>query len=188
MIYRTIPLLICLALTFCQAQSQTNIKSTDRIGIGYFSAGGLYPGFTVNYERALLSIDRYELMLNAKAGAYFHYRNNTGFFLMLQSGQRFRVYKNLFFEHYLGIGYLHTFLNGGDAYYVDAAGQVHKASNRGNPHFMPSVSVGFSYAVRSADHPAIIFARPIVFWQIPFNKAALVQYAIEIGVMIRIKN
>jgi hypothetical protein len=184
----TILLLMGLFLTCYQAQSQTGVKNVDRFGIGYFSTGGLYPGFTFNYERPLLSGDRYELMLNTKAGAYFHYRNNTGLFLMLQSGQRFRVYKNLFFEHYLGVGYLHTFLNGGDAYYVDAAGQVHKASNAGNPHFMPSVSFGFSYSINATNHPAIIFARPMVFWQIPFNKTALVQYAVEIGALIRIKN
>lgn len=155
--------------------------------MSYFSEGGLYPGFTFNYERSLLASNNFELMAAARAGSYFHYRNHTGVFIMAQSGQRFRLYRKLFYEHYLGIGYLHTFLSGGEAYYVDATGQVHKAANTGNPHFMPSVSFGLSYAIDAVKNPARIFARPMIFWQIPFNQSSLVQYGLEIGALVKLK-
>jgi hypothetical protein len=106
---------------------------------------------------------------------------------MLQSGQRVRLYRSLYFEHYLGLGYLHSFLNGGDAYYVDAAGMVHKKHKIGNPHLMPSVSFGLSYAVQLKDRQMRIFGRPIIFWLIPFNKSALVQYGLEVGAIVNLK-
>lgn len=170
------------SLTYAQKDS----TRMDRIGISYFSEGGWYPGFSLNYERRLLSNHTFQLLLAGKAGAYFHYQNHTGVFFMVQSGQRFRIYKQLFFEHFLGIGYLHTFLNGGDAYYVSATGQVQKASNTGEPHFMPSVSFGLSYET-AGKWPAIFFLRPMLFWQIPFNQASLLQYAADAGVMIKLK-
>ncbi len=167
------------------AQNDTSV--VHYAGLSYFSEGGFYPGFAFNYERTLLANKTFEMTAAARAGSYFHYRNHTGVFIMIQSGQRIRLYKNLFYEHYLGIGYLHTFLNGGDAYYVDAAGQVHKASNGGNPHFMPSVSFGLSYNVDVLKQPLRIFARPMIFWQIPFNQSKLVQYGFEFGTNVRLK-
>ena len=167
--------------------AQPDSVRLQRAGLGYFSEGGLYPGFTFNYEKRVLANRSFQLLLAAKAGAYFHYRNHTGVFVMGQSGQRFRLYKNLFFEHFLGVGYLQSFLNGGDAYYVNASGQVQKANDTGNAHFMPSVSFGLSYELNPIKHPVILFARPMIFWQIPFNQSSLVQYAFEVGTLVKLK-
>ena len=168
------------------ASAQRDSSRLQRIGFSYFSEGGWYPGFAFNYEKKLLANSSFQLLLAAKTGAYFHYQNHTGVFVMIQSGQRFRLYKELYFEHFLGIGYLHSFLNGGDAYYVNATGQVQKANDAGNPHFMPSISVGLSY-----DHagklPVILFVRPMLFWQIPFNQSSLLQYAVEVGTLFKLK-
>jgi len=167
--------------------AQTNSVSSDFIGVSYFSEGGFYPGFTINFERTLLANKRFEILAAARAGAYFHYRNHTGTFLMIQSGQRIRLYRQLYFEHYLGLGYLHSFLNGGDPYYVDAAGMIHKKSNSGSPHFMPSVSFGLSYVIAVSERQMRLFGRPMIFWLIPFNKTSLVQYGLEVGAIVNIK-
>ncbi len=169
------------------SMAQADSTRTDRVGASYLSEGGFYPGFAFNYERKLLSNQSFQLLLAAKAGAYFHYQNHTGIFVMVQSGQRFRIHKKLYFEHFLGLGYLHTFLNGGDAYYVNAAGQVQKSNNAGNPHFMPSISFGLSYDCEQGKHPFMIFIRPMIFWQIPFNQTSLVQYAFEVGTLFKLK-
>jgi hypothetical protein len=168
------------------ARGQENSRDF-RAGISYLSEGGLYPGVAINCETALLANDKFQVLLGAKAGAYFHYRNHTGVFAMVQSGQRFRIHRKLYFEHFIGLGYLHSFLSGGDAYYVNASGSIKKASNSGNPHFMPSVSLGLSYGFTVAERPVMIFGRPLIFWQIPFNKGSLVQYALEIGVLFQLK-
>jgi len=169
------------------ARAQSDSLSRNFVGLSYFSEGGFYPGFTINAERSLLSNRQFEILAAVRLGAYFHYRNHTGAFFMIQSGQRVRLYRDLYFEHYLGLGYLHTFLNGGDAYYVDAAGMVHKRSTVGNPHLMPSVSFGLSYVVPVNDRQLRILARPIVFWLIPFNQSSLVQYGLEVGAIVNLK-
>jgi len=174
-----------LLLSVATKAQQDSLRSR-RVGVSYFSQGGFYPGFTINYEKKLLSNDAFQLLLAGKAGVYFHYRNNTGVFLMLQSGQRFRLGKHFHFEHFLGVGYLQSFLNGGDAYYVNASGQVQKASKLGNPHFMPSISFGLSYDFKGKNK-VTIFARPMIYWQIPFNEVSLVQYAFEVGTLWKLK-
>jgi hypothetical protein len=177
---------VLFVLLACGASAQGDSVRIRRIGVSYFSEGGWYPGFALNYERQLMANHSFQLLLAGKAGAYFHSQNHTGVFLMVQSGARFRVFKQLYFEHFLGIGYLHSFLNGGDAYYVNASGQIQKAYDTGNPHFMPSVSFGLSYEDKGK-LPAIYFLRPMLFWQIPFNQVSLMQYAVEAGVLIKLK-
>ncbi|MGC3943182.1 MAG: hypothetical protein QM762_01370 [Chryseolinea sp.] len=167
--------------------AQTDSVANNFIGVSYFSEGGFYPGFAFIGERSLLKNRNFEMMAAARLGAYFHYRNNTGIFLMIQSGARIRLYRQLYFEHYLGVGYLHTFLNGGDPYYVDATGTIHKSSNAGNPHFMPSISFGLGFNTQIDQKPCRFFTRPIVFWMIPFNQTSLVQFGFEVGGVMRIR-
>jgi hypothetical protein len=119
----------------------------------------------------------------AKGGLYYHRYNNTGIFLMLQSGARYRLYRGLFIDNYVGVGYIHTFLNGGKAYIVDAAGTIKKYHDYGTGHFMPSISPGLSYQLNNAR----LFARAMIFWQIPFNETTLVQYALEGGVSFNLR-
>jgi hypothetical protein len=176
----------CFVFVWMLSAAQKDSSSVHHIGMSYFSEGGWYPGFALNYERQLLANKSFQLLLAGKAGAYFHYQNHTGVFLMIQSGQRFRLHKQLYFEHFLGVGYLHSFLNGGDAYYVNASGQVQKANDWGNPHFMPSISFGFSYNL-GGKVPTSVFIRPMLFWQIPFNQVSLLQYAFEVGALIKLK-
>jgi hypothetical protein len=178
--------LILLTLLPVLAHAQRDSARVQRIGASYFSQGGFYPGLTLTYEKKLLSNNSFQLLLGAKAGIYFHYRNNTGAFIMLQSGTRFRLGRRFHFEHFLGVGYLQSFLNGGDAYYVNASGQVQKASRIGNPHFMPSISFGVSYDFRGKRNISV-FARPMIYWQIPFNQISLVQYAFEVGTLWKLK-
>jgi hypothetical protein len=171
-------------LTPVIVNAQGDSTQTRRLGYSFFGQGGINPGATFTYEKSLLSNNHLQLLEGGKAGLYFHYRNNTGFFVMIQSGARFRLYKNLYFEHFVGIGFLQTFLNGGDAYFVNASGQITKASKIGNPHFMPSYSFGLSY---KTGKNAMIFFRPMIYWEIPFNQVALVQYSFEVGVSLKMK-
>jgi hypothetical protein len=174
-----------VASFLCLAQADT-VKSYYA-GVEYFSEGGFYPGFAFVGETSLLKSRNFEVMAAARVGAYFHYRNHTGIFLMAQSGQRIRLYRQLYFEHYLGLGYLHSFLSGGDPYYVDATGTIHKSSNGGSPHLMPSVSFGLGFNTHISEQACRFFARPIFFWMIPFNQTSLLQVGIEVGGVMRLK-
>jgi hypothetical protein len=184
---RTKILITCmLILAWVGCVAQTDSLHRDYLGGAYFSEGGFYPGFTLIAERSLLRSNNFEIMAAARVGSYFHYRNQTGVFIMAQSGQRIRLYRQLYFEHYVGIGYLHTFLNGGDPYYVDATGKIRKKSNAGMPHLMPSISFGLGFNSQIAQHKYRFFARPIVFWMIPFNQTSLVEYGLELGGVIQL--
>jgi hypothetical protein len=182
-------ILLCIGLgmVWSCCSAQTDSARSDYVGMAYFSEGGFYPGFTFIAERSLLSGKNFEMMAAARLGAYFHYRHTTGLFLMVQSGQRLRLYRQLYFEHYLGVGYLHTFLNGGDPYYVDATGTIRKDTNGGTPHFMPSVSFGLGFDTFVHQQQCRFFARPIVFWMIPFNQTSLVQFGLELGGVMRLR-
>ncbi|HTE33604.1 MAG TPA: hypothetical protein VK666_24650 [Chryseolinea sp.] len=184
---KKISLALCLLMTCHLLRGQSDTLSRNFVGVSYFSEGGFYPGFTLNAERSILANKNFEILAAARLGAYFHYRDHTGVFFMIQSGQRVRIYKHLYFEHYLGLGYLQSFLSGGDAYYVDATGKIHKTSPAGNPHLMPSVSFGLSYATTISQRPVRFFGRPIIFWLIPFNQTALVQYGLEIGTLVNLR-
>lgn len=185
LVVRTIAtVVIAMCTTCCLAQPDSLRR--DYLGASYFSEGGFYPGFTFIGERSLLQNKNFEMLAAARIGAYFHYRNQTGVFIMVQTGQRFRLYRQLYFEHYEGIGYLHTFLNGGDPYYVDGTGTIRKKSNAGNPHFMPSISFGLGLDTHIAQRPYRFFARPMVFWMIPFNQTSLVQLGLELGGVIKL--
>lgn len=168
------------------SSAQTDSVKNNYVGVAYFSEGGFYPGFAFIAERSLVRNRNFEAMAAARLGAYFHYRNQTGIFLMVQSGQRIRLYRELYFEHYLGVGYLHTFLNGGDPYYVDATGTIHEKSNAGTPHFMPSVSFGLGFNTLIQERVFRFYARPIVFWMIPFNETSLVQFGFELGGIMKL--
>jgi hypothetical protein len=174
--------LICIC-PFCLL-AQTDASKPRYLGYHFFGQGGLNPGGTFTCEQTLLADNRFQLLGAAKAGVYFHYRDNSAIFFMIQSGTRFRLSNRFYFEHFLGIGYLQSFLNGGDAYYVTASGQIQKASKIGNPHFMPSISFGLSY---KANDRVLINFRPMIYWQIPFNQSTLVQYAFEIGTSVKMK-
>jgi hypothetical protein len=164
--------------------AQTDSIPRQSFSYSFLGQGGINPGATFTYERVLLSNQQFQLLTAAKAGMYFHFRNNDGFFFMIQSGTRYRLTKRLFAEHFLGIGYLQSFLNGGDAYYVNASGQIIKAHKWGNPHFMPSISFGLSYQINQRIR---LHVRPMIYWQIPFNKSILVQYAFEAGLSVGLK-
>jgi hypothetical protein len=98
-------------------------------------------------------------------------------------GQRLNFRSGLLLEQSIGIGYLHTLLNGGPVYEVKDNGVVSKSSNSGRSHLMPSVSLGFGWNVaRSEKLPLLLFVRPKVFWQYPFNGYALPHLALQAGV------
>lgn len=183
---RKVLLSLVMVMFWNLCSAQTDSVKNNYVGIAYFSEGGFYPGFTFIAERSLLRNRNFEIMAAARLGAFFHYRNQTGIFFMVQSGQRIRLYQQLYFEHYVGVGYLHSFLNGGDPYYVDATGTVRKKSNGGTPHFMPSVSFGLGFNTHLAQRSCRFFARPIVFWMIPFNQTSLVQFGIELGGVMKL--
>jgi hypothetical protein len=169
----------------CAVQAQETAQETGRsaITMGYFGETITHPGFFAGYEHNLRPQNRYQLFLSFTLGGYAHRRNHTGLFSEVQLGQRLNFRSGLLLEQSIGIGYLHTFLNGGPVYEVNDNGVVSKSRNPGRSHLMPSVSLGFGWNVaRSEALPLLLFVRPKVFWQYPFNGYALPHLALQAGV------
>jgi hypothetical protein len=74
---RSSPGMLSLALILFSlhtAFAQSDDVSPNFVGIGYFSEGGFYPGFTLIAERSLLANRTFEILAAVRLGAYFHYR------------------------------------------------------------------------------------------------------------------
>ncbi len=153
------------------------------ISLAYFGEFVTHPGVTISAERYLFNNGTYQVFVGAQAGGYVHRRNHTGLFVGLETGHRITMKSGLFFDQHLGLGYLHTFLNGGDVFEADALRGAYEVKDGGRGHVMPSVSVGTGWTFRDgAGQPRwSVFARPVVFWQYPFNNYALVHPALQAG-------
>jgi hypothetical protein len=173
-------MLLPYALQAQQAQQKTGRSA---VTVGYFGETITHPGFFAGYEHNIMPQSRYQLFLTLTLGGYVHRRNHTGLFSEVGLGQRLNFRSGLLLEQSIGIGYLGTFLNGGPVYEVNDNGAVSKSSNPGRSHLMPSVSLGFGWNVaRQEELPLLLFVRPKVFWQYPFNNYALPHLALQAGV------
>jgi hypothetical protein len=184
-IFRILPILLLTGMLLpyaVQAQEAQQKTGRSAVTVGYFGETITHPGLFAGYERNLMPSNRYQLFLSFTLGGYAHRRNHTGLFSEVQLGQRLNFRSGLLLEQSIGIGYLHTLLNGGPVYEVNADGAVSKSRNPGRSHVMPSVSLGFGWNVaRSENLPLLLFVRPRVFWQYPFNNYALPHLALQAG-------
>jgi len=185
-VYRIIPILLFGGILLpysLQAQVTEHKTGRSAVTMGYFGETFTHPGFFAGYEHNLRPQKHYQLLLNLTLGGYVHPRNHTGLFSEVGLGQRFKFRSRFFLEQFIGIGYLHAFLNGGPVYSVTDNGAVSKSSNLGRSHLMPSVSLGFGWNVAHSEKlPLMFFIRPKVFWQYPFNGYALPHVALQAGI------
>ncbi len=176
-----------LLVSFRHAFCQDNDLNKTSLSLGYFGETITHAGLQAGVEYYPYLSERHQLILGLAAGGYIHPRNNTSLFVRAQWGQRIKFKSGLFLEHFLGLGYLHQFLNGGELYEVLPNGAVVEKSNTGEPKFMPSVALGFGYDFKS---PALskysFFVRPELFWKAPFNGYYLTHFALNTGVIIKL--
>ncbi|HEX8576589.1 MAG TPA: hypothetical protein VF677_09890 [Flavobacterium sp.] len=184
--YTAIQVLLFISISFLypvQAQEVRQESGHSAITIGYFGETITHPGLFAGYEHNLMPQKRYQLLLALNLGGYIHQNNHTGLFSEVGIGQRFNFRSGFLLEQYVGMGYLHTFLNGGPIYEVNDNGVVSETSNKGRSHVMPSVSLGLGWNLaRSKKLPLLVFVRPRVFWQYPFNSYALPHVALQVGI------
>ena len=153
--------------------------------IGYFGETVTHAGFNLGLERQLSDSEKYQIILAVNAGYYKHIRNNTSIFLRAQWGQRINFTNGVFIDHFLGVGYLHQFVSGGDIYEVLPNGAVVESPNTGSPKFMPSIAVGAGYNFPESRFS--LYVRPELFWKAPFNGYFLTNFALNAGVIIKMK-
>ncbi|HEY0057098.1 MAG TPA: hypothetical protein VGB63_17240 [Pedobacter sp.] len=162
------------------AQETSDSRGRSALTIGYFGETISHPGLFAGYEHNLMPQSRYQILMTFNLGGYVHRRNHTGLISEVGLGQRLNFRSGLLLEQHIGIGYLHTLLNGGPVYEVKENGVINESGDRSRSHLMPSLSLGFGWNVARTDKFALLlFVRPKVFWQYPFNSYALPHVALQ---------
>lgn len=84
-------------------------------------------------------------------------------------------------ESSVGIGVMLSYYNE-EVYEISESGEFTEVSRLANPDFMPSISLGIGYDFSNdREKRRMIWARPKMFWQYPYNNLALPHLALQLG-------
>lgn len=183
---RYIGLLLFISLLL-PAKGQDAVPNKLALSFGYFGETITHFGANLGIEYYPHQTARHQMILAGNIGGYVHQRNNSSLFLRAQWGQRLLFKNGLFIEQFLGIGYLHEFVHGGDLYDVKPNGAVVKTPKTGQPLVMPSISLGTGYKItKNRPHDMMVYLRPELFWKAPFNGYYLTHFALNTGIIINL--
>ena len=149
------------------------------INISYFGETFFRPGVLVGYENTFYRSFNFTISI----GTYIHQRNHTGLFINAGLNWRHTYPIGYSMEFGLGLGYLHTWVHGGNIYTVDNTGNVSIRPNYGRSHFMPSAKLGllgWDFRKRT-DIPLRLNADIIVFGRYPVNNLIMPHVALNVG-------
>lgn len=154
-------------------------KGVIPINVSYFGDTLINPGIEIGYENTFYKGLNFTLSI----GAYIHQRNHVGLFFNPGLNWKHTFPIGYSMEFGVGLGYLHTFVHGGNIYVVDDSGGVSVKGNYGRPHFMPSVKLGLlGWDFRKKTRiPLRLNSDIIIFGQYPFNNYILPHIALKIG-------
>ena len=174
---------VLLFLSTSSLMAQKNLN----LGLGYFGETATHPGLVAHLELERTQSKKVSTLFRADLGAYVHARNHTGVFMDVHAGLRRYRNSGFFTEQYLGLGTLLSFYNGDGVFQRDDNGNIRRASAFANLDIMPSVTLGVGYNLsKDAASANLLYFRPKVFWQLPFNNLALPHLALQVGFIHRI--
>jgi hypothetical protein len=161
---------------------QASAQKKLNLGIGYFGQTFTHPGLVANLELEKQQSTKVATLSRLDLGTYLHQRNHLGVFVDAHFGLRRYRKSGFFTEQYLGIGTLLSFYEGDGVFAKDENGKLRRISSFANPDLMPSVTLGAGYKFKGEQGPMIYF-RPKVYWQLPYNNLALPHLAVQTGVV-----
>lgn len=197
-------LAVFLILSVYQVKAQDSLaihqKKIKGFSLSYFAEYYTHYGVKAGTEYPLWSKEIVKVKRNSKEihknksvfvtgniGCYIHKRNHVGLFVNSEIGYRKTRNKGLNYEYLLGIGYLHTFLQG-DTYQVNDDGSVERVHLAGQSNLMASLSFGVGYNFDYHYHkPYALFIKPGFFIQYPYNTAFAVRPTIDLGIFYYFK-
>ena len=159
----------------------TNAQKLLSGGIGYFGETGVYPGLVLELEKETYQSDQLSTPFRINLGYYSHPRNHAAFFTDIHYGLRRTLNNGIMFESSVGIGVMLSYYNE-EIYTLSETGQFKESSRLANPDFMPSITLGMGYDFSDdREKRRMVWARPKMFWQYPFNTLALPHLSLQIG-------
>ncbi len=154
--------------------------------LNYFGELVLHPGLTLGVDYTLTKSNRLTVHWDNDLGGYWHRWNNTSLFLKSTIGTRLAA-GPVFADINAGIGYMHSFA-AGTIYQRATDGGVEKASNQGQAHFMPNVSLLFGWdSTRKGKQCWTVHLGPEVYLQSSFNHIFLPHIAMNVGMTYKFK-
>jgi hypothetical protein len=190
--FATLVLLLCALSVQAQDQSNTQEKLKTRLSgklaikVEYFGELVLHPGMAAGMEYTLVQNQKVAIHWDASLGGYWHRWNHTAAFLKTSVGSRFAM-GPAFADVNLGVGYMHSWA-AGVLYQRAEDGGVELASNKGNSHFMPGVSILLGWnGGRRTNRSWMIYIGPEVYLQSAFNHTFLPHVAARVGFTYKLK-
>ncbi len=149
--------------------------------VSYFGETLARPGLRLATELTVARLGEHRLFVEPALGGYFHRAHSLGLFAESLIGYRHAFGPRFRMEALVGLGYLHTFVDG-TVYEAGSTSTPSEVMNLGRPSVMPSAAVSFRWNLSGAGSaPASLFVRPRVFWQAPYNQGSLMHPAVEVG-------
>jgi hypothetical protein len=152
--------------------------------VSYFGETLARPGLRLATELTLARLGEHRLFVEPALGGYFHRAHSLGLFAESLMGYRHAFGPRFRMEALVGLGYLHTFVDG-TVYEARGTSTPSPVTNLGRPSVMPSAAVSFRWNLaREASAPPSLFVRPRVFWQAPYHQGSLMHAAVEVGLTL----
>ena len=158
-------------------------ESQQKISYAYFGEFISHPGLSVGLQKPLVQKGGYSLQRSFASSYYVHARNHHGLLLTTELINRFTSEKNRFVELGVGLGYMHTWLQG-DVYVRGENYTLPEIMDWGRPHVVVSSSFGYGWESRSSDIPREYFTKLVLFGEYPFNGIVLPHVAVQLGTSI----
>jgi len=179
--------LVLLFSVTTQVIGQKELQQYFNIKLAYYGETLTHPGLLLGIEYIPHSSGNYQMILGLDLGGYVHRRNNKSLFTRGKWGQRITAKNGLFVDHFLGLGYLHQFVHGGELFEVLPNGAIVEIPDKGQSRFMPSISLGAGYDFsKKTTKNFSLYLSPELFWKAPFNGYYLTHFALNTGIIIKL--
>lgn len=195
-------LIITFILSIHQVFAQDTLLNSkiQGISISYFGEYLTHYGIKIGTEYSLKITNKTKIKRNSKEipkrkehfitgniGSYVHKRNHVGLFINSEIGYRRTRNKGFKYEFLIGVGYLHTFLQG-DTYTVSDDGAVDKVNLAGQSNLMIPISCGLGYDFNyHYKKPFSLSLKSGFFIQYPYSHAIVIRPTIDLGLFYYFK-
>lgn len=131
---------------------------------------GSHPGYKIGTYHTYLNQGHHKLMQSLDVGYYFHAYFQHGLYLCSAFNYRYTTNFGLFTSSGLGIGYMHTWMDG-DVYEKGKDGYFTTKTDYGHAHLLPSLSFDIGYDFNKIDFmPLALSLEYEILVETPFSE------------------
>lgn len=185
-----IVLLLTFLSLFTKAQEVKRLSvtgMTESMAFPFTRYAPFDPGIEVGY--AMKETERPGIIkaVNLHLGWYYHRRVENAYYLRAEWAWQFKIADFLTADLYSGIGYMHVFYPGEVYELNNSTGDFEKIRQKGRPHALGNLGIGFTYRNQSRLEP---FIRQDLGIESPFANGipVMVHSFLKIGTHIKLNH